>query len=118
MISGYLVGSTHPIRIVVFTGEAVGNLMTFLRDYLGALFVSPDFARDPGVRQIVRDGALKSILFGTVVSYTAVAFGARSAERQTTGRAGYVEFNNGVWESAITALSICTILTLLLWTNL
>ena len=117
LIAGYLVGSVGPIRIAVITPDVADNLGAFLKDYIYALSVAPGFIENHQVSTLLRDGALKSILFGAIVAYTATAFGTRSAEWQLSREAEYREFNKAVWESVVTALTICGIITFLMWTN-
>jgi hypothetical protein len=116
LVAGYVVGGMAPIRVEV-TADLIGRIVGFLRDYLHAMTLIPEYAQLHGAWPIFRDGALKSILFGAIVAYIAMAFGVRAAESTRSWKEEYYEFNNAVWESVVTALTICGIITFLLWTN-
>jgi len=59
-------------------------------------------------------GSWRSMLFGFVVAYVASAFGVEAAERRPADLTK-AKFHDAAWESTVTSIFICTLVTGLLW---
>ncbi len=60
-------------------------------------------------------GAVKAILFGGIVVYVASAFGVQAAERYISREKEARDLHYAVWESTVTSVLVCTLLTVLFW---
>ncbi|MBI5471004.1 MAG: ABC transporter permease [Ignavibacteriae bacterium] len=74
-----------------------------------------DFLSNETFSQAVVSGLWKSILYGAIVAYTACAFGIQAAERFISRREETYDLHYAVWESSVTSITMCVVLTILLW---
>lgn len=63
----------------------------------------------------IGQGVLKAALFGGVVVYVAAALGVQTAERFLARDDTSGDLHYAIWESTVTSVVVCTVLTIVLW---
>ena len=96
----FVVGQVFLMIGYTFDGSSLH--WTLARDYYTA-FLDPVMA-----------GAWRAMLFGFVVAFVACALGVEAAERRPADPA-QTKFQDAAWESTVTSIMICTLVTAGLW---